>query len=642
MPALILSESGDDVTDDDNDQEVNHDETTPPTSQKTETEPQYFDEEIDPSEVFPDLATQAPTLETVTEVALDVTENEVETQATLIEVLDEIFEDPSLPREEHQDVPRSPQLFVPTPIPTLTNPLIENIPALTFENPLDEDEHAFHKHFLSSVEGEASLVEKMFRDEQDIAEQEALHHHEEHEEGHHEEENEIQTNVRPRPAEHKGRRVLKKRPIRIKIPAGLRQNLQVIPESLTQIPGEDDGVRATPPATPITIEPVAFPQQTVFNNNLLNRPAAPSPSLEPVLHKAEQEPRQPKALTVFSADYDDTPEEVIPGQQADNVRQEAVPQNFSPIFAVPSHALEEEPRSGGLLQQQNVNIDTSRGAGSAALDAARSTQFAPAPAVPGFNAAQTAANSPPTFRPILRQPSDYIFTPQQFSAPTIQQQQQPQQFANNPFQQQSQQQFRPQSFQNQPPQQQRQSFNFAPNPPQQQQQQQQQEQAFTSFSPPVSQRGPTPLAPAPALSFQEPTREQKAFPQQQTFNNNFLNRPTTPTPPPAPQQQQEQFNTNFAPQPQAVPPPQTFSQSTPPQTQAFDTNFGTNNNFDNSNNNFNSNFGSSSIGLPLPSSATGPNEEQSLFAMINREVADRPVRTKLQESDKSILRNTPK
>ena len=374
---------------------------------------------------------------------------------------------------------------------------------------------------------------------------------------------------------------------------------------------------------------------------------------------------------MFSAD-DDTPEEVIFGQEADNVRQqEAVPQNFSPIFAVPSRAgvEQEEPRSVGLLLQQNVNIDT-----SASASAGRSAQFAPTPAAPAvqsFNAAQTAANSPPTFRPILRQPSDYIFTPQQFSAPAIQQQQQPQQFANGPFQQQTQQQFRQAEA---PPQQ------FRP----------QQQQAFTSFSPPISQRQPPQ---APALSFQEPAREQKAFPQQQVFNNNFLSRPTTPVPqqqqqfntnfaprpqdiappqtftqttpaPPRPQQQQ-QFNNNFAPRPQEISPsqsftqsapappppqqqqqqqqfnnnfvpPQTFTQSTPPPPPpaprpTFDPSFSSDNNFNN--NNFNSNF------APASPSQVG---EQSLFAMINRQAADRPVRTKLQQSDKSILRNTPK
>jgi len=243
--------------------------TSPVQSAQTpETDYEYSvdDEEIDPSEVFPELATEAPTLETVTEAIPDVTENEVETQATLIEVLDEIFEDPSLPREEQHNVPRSPQFFVPTPIPAIPNQA-----ALTFETHLDEDEHAFHNHFLSSVEGEASLVGKMFRDEQDIQEQEALHHHEDHEEGHGHQvaENEIPTSVAPRPgSEHKGRRVLKKRPIRIKIPAGLRQNLQVIPESLTQdVSIQDDDIII---ATPITAapalsfqEPEATPQLQV-------------------------------------------------------------------------------------------------------------------------------------------------------------------------------------------------------------------------------------------------------------------------------------------------------------------------------------------------------------------------------------------
>ena len=392
-------------------------------------------------------------------------------------------------------------------------------------------------------------------------------------------------------------------------------------------------------------EPAAFNQQQVFNPNLLNRPTTPSPRQEPVQESEQiiqQEPRQPKALTVFSADYEaDTPEEVNFGQQADNVRQqEAVPRNFSPIFAVPSEAAVEEPRSAGLLlqQQQNVNIDTS-------------AQFAPtpaAPAVPGFNAAQSAANSPPTFRPILRQPSDYIFTPQQFAAPAIQQQQQPQQFANSPFQQQTQQQFRPpaevprQQFRPQSFQQQDQDFNFAPN---------QQQQAFTSFSPPISQRQ-QPAPQAPDLTFQEPTREQKAFPQKQTFNNNFLSRPATPAP-----QQQQQFNTNFAPRPQEVAPPQTFTQSTPapqPQQQQFNNNFAPPQTFSqstpapppppptfSSNNNFNNNnFGS--VGLPPASPSQAQNGEQSLFAMINKQAADRPVRTKLQQSDKSILRNTQK
>ena len=423
-------------------------------------------------------------------------------------------------------------------------------------------------------------------------------------------------------------------------------------------------------------EPAAFNQQQVFNPNLLNRPTTPSPRQEPVQESEQiiqQEPRQPKALTVFSADYEaDTPEEVNFGQQADNVRQqEAVPRNFSPIFAVPSEAAVEEPRSAGLLlQQQNVNIDTS-------------AQFAPtptAPAVPGFNAAQSAANSPPTFRPILRQPSDYIFTPQQFAAPAIQQQQQPQQFANSPFQQQTQQQFRPpaevprQQFRPQSFQQQDQDFNFAPN---------QQQQAFTSFSPPISQRQ-QPAPQAPDLTFQEPTREQKAFPQKQTFNNNFLSRPATPAP-----QQQQQFNTNFAPRPQEVAPPQTFIQSTPtpappqqqqqqfnpnfapqeiappqtftqstpapqPQQQQFNNNFAPPQTFSQStpapppppptfsgNNNFNNNnFGS--VGLPPASPSQAQNGEQSLFAMINKQAADRPVRTKLQQSDKSILRNTQK
>jgi len=153
----LSEQSVDDVTDDLDDYDSDdYDETIPPT-EETEYEYSDDDEEIDPSEVFPELATEAPTLETVTEAFPDVTENEVETQATLIEVIDEIFEDPSLPREQHQDVPRSPQFFVPTPLPAVPSP---EKPALTFETAagLDEDEHAFHNHFLSSVTGNGRTV----------------------------------------------------------------------------------------------------------------------------------------------------------------------------------------------------------------------------------------------------------------------------------------------------------------------------------------------------------------------------------------------------------------------------------------------------------------------------------------------------
>ena len=63
-----------------------------------------------------------------------------------------------------KDVPRSPQFFVPTPIPSQQ---LENAPALRFENPL-QDEHAFQSHFLDSAEGEASFLAHMRRDEQDL------------------------------------------------------------------------------------------------------------------------------------------------------------------------------------------------------------------------------------------------------------------------------------------------------------------------------------------------------------------------------------------------------------------------------------------------------------------------------------------
>ena len=140
-----------------------------------------------------------------------------------------------------------------------------------------------------------------------------------------------------------------------------------------------------------------------------------------------------------------------------------------------------------------------------------------------------------------------------------------------------QQQFRPAAI----PQQQFRPTEIPPSPPQQQ-------QSFTSFS----NQGPS--TPAPSLSFEEPAREQKAFPPPQTFNPNFLDRPS------------EDFNGN---------------------------------NNDNSFNTFSS-F------APQQGAAAGPpaggNQEQSLFAMLNREVADRPVRTRLQESDPSIQKNIPK
>ena len=108
----------------------------------------------------------ATTAEPATERAplpdYDISDNEVVTQATIAEVLDEIFSDPSLPSDQRQDVPRSPQFFLPTPAPATESPA--PAPALTFEDAeqvapgqlgglLDEDEHAFHHHFLSSADG---------------------------------------------------------------------------------------------------------------------------------------------------------------------------------------------------------------------------------------------------------------------------------------------------------------------------------------------------------------------------------------------------------------------------------------------------------------------------------------------------------
>merc|ERR1719499_3023424 len=94
----------------------------------------------------------------------------------------------------------------------------------------------------------------------------------------------IQSNIVSinRPSGSKGRRVLKKRPIRIKIPALLRENLQVIPESVNvPIEVESDSQSTTVTPVPVTPSAVTTVAQTFI-----------------------QEERQPKALTVFSEDYD--------------------------------------------------------------------------------------------------------------------------------------------------------------------------------------------------------------------------------------------------------------------------------------------------------------------------------------------------
>ena len=656
MPALTLSPVSDDVIDNANDDdtvdtEVNDDDQKldiiPATQIAQTVSARLNDSDADYSENTDEeydevIATTTQTV--VTEPLPDITENEVVTEVTLVEVLDEVFSDPSLPSGPRQDVPRSPQFFIPTPIPTKEQ--LVDVPALTFENPLD-DEHTFHQHFLQSAEGEVSLIEHMLRDEQDIANEEALHHlHHHHEEGipHANDPsiapaiaNEIQTNIIPqnRPTEQpKGRRVLKKRPIRIKIPAKLRQNLQVIPESLNFDPREEEELPIEPPQlTPTTI----------------------SPPIDPIQQEAEQEivfqeVRQPKALTVFGLDYDDNDNanEANFGQDTfETDARDSVPQNFSPLFSVPSRT--EEPRSqaaasSGQFPANTVNIDTS-------------ARFTPGSGTT-FNA---NPNPRPPVAPILRQPSDYIFTPQQ----------QPQQ---------------------------QQEFNFAPATPQQQQQP-------SSFQP---------------QSFQDPGREQKAIagPPSSVFNTNLLNRPSEasfggqpqaepvlriPQPPPPQQfssnfggQRQDQripqppatqqFSNNFGGQPQEQritqpSPPQQFSNNfggqpqdqrppqPPPSQQQFGNNFGgqeqvfqpapappqpSPQSFTSSfggqpqEQSFANNFG----GQPQQEAAPvapqntfgGSNPAQddgtTLFQMLNREAAVRPVRTRLQDNDRS--RNIPK
>ena len=174
MPALTLSPVSDDVIDNANDDdtvdtEVNDDDQKLdiiPATQIAETvSARLNDSDADYSENTDEeydevIATTTQTV--VTEPLPDITENEVVTEVTLVEVLDEVFSDPSLPSGPRQDVPRSPQFFIPTPIPTKEK--LVDVPALTFENPLD-DEHTFHQHFLQSAEGEVSLIEHMLRDE---------------------------------------------------------------------------------------------------------------------------------------------------------------------------------------------------------------------------------------------------------------------------------------------------------------------------------------------------------------------------------------------------------------------------------------------------------------------------------------------
>ena len=123
-------------------------------------------EEVDSvTEETPDYTT----VRTIEDYEVDVSENEVNTEITLGEVLDEIFFDPALPPENRNDIPRSPQFFVPTPLPTVGG-----------------IDHSFHQQFIDSPEREGSFDQHRLRDEQDLVQGELLHHHEEEEEEDHE------------------------------------------------------------------------------------------------------------------------------------------------------------------------------------------------------------------------------------------------------------------------------------------------------------------------------------------------------------------------------------------------------------------------------------------------------------------------
>ena len=118
-----------------------------------------------------------------------------------------------------------------------------------------------------------------------------------------------------------GRKVLKKRPVRIKIPAKLRQNLQVIPESLNLQPTEI---------------PVSRTTLTPFVHSTTTTVAPETVNFEPQ-QNGFQEARQPKALTVFSLDEtDDDINDDIAHASIGQFDEEAIPQNFSPLFAVPT------------------------------------------------------------------------------------------------------------------------------------------------------------------------------------------------------------------------------------------------------------------------------------------------------------------
>ena len=451
----------------------------------------------------------------------DVRENEVNTEITLGEVLDEIFYDPALPQENRNDIPRSPQFFVPTPLPAQGQPILGN--------PL-QDDHAFHDQFIDSPEREGSFDEHRLRDEQDLSLAEMLHHHEEVDDH-------LQTNIinilsEERPQGPKGRKVLKKRPIRIKIPAKMSQNLQsiTIPESL-HLPDVHE--------LPSTLEITSRPQRQHLD-----------------LESLQQEPRQPKALHVFT-DSDDSLD-----QRTDSVfdtsrlnlpttgrqQQSDLPQDFQPIFT------SEADRTRQVQLGQNIDTTASQFATPASVNqifSGQSPQLNLRPAPPQFS----------PFTPILRQAEDYIFNPQQVSA------------LPSPGQ----------------------SFNF------QQVSGRDQSQSFAVEENPIQTQ----------QSFVEaglPVRSQKAFPQQ-AFNPNSLNSgtptenrfappPSRPPPPPQP--------------PQSRPPPPP-PQSRPPPARA----------------------------PPSPPASLAIQNEQSLFQMINREVAERPVRTKLEMND-AIHQNKPK
>ena len=458
--------------------------------------------------------TTAETEDYTADYELDISENEVITEVTLGQVLDEIFSDPELPHHNRNDVPRSPQFFVPTPIPTQQPQQTEE----TFEIP-SRDEHSFHEEFIESPEAEGSFEEHRLRDEQDLSLAEMLLHHGEEEEVH-DQHGQLQTNIinilsEERPQGPKGRKVLKKRPIRIKIPAKMSENLQsiTIPESL-HLPN----VHELPSNVEITSPPTPPPRQNLQADT------------------EEQEARQPKALHVFSDD-----DEV--GPRNDNIfdpnrlnlpprhQQSGLPDDFQPIFTSETdrdntnNRFVPQTSSNQAFSAQSLPLNTNPPP-PRRPPPPPPTRSPPPPPPPQFPAVPRQQ----VFTPRLRRPEDYIFSPRPL-VPSL-----------------------PSPVQN---------FNFQQNPFRAQ---------SSGFA---AEENPIPTQQS-FVEPQLPVRSQKAFPQQ-NFNQNSLSAGT---------------QTGFSPTP---PPPSG----------------------------------------PIPS-----QNEQSLFQMLNREVAERPVRTKL--TDAATLQNRPK